>query len=146
MASKPINEVIEDWYTKFDSISPDLHILCPKVDDDDEEDYTKLEDGFSSLTRFDKEKRIQDGVERRRTTLWNSILFALEASHSKAKLDAYSQRLEHALSSCDKCIMNWHMGQNPFLQEVQEFAISPPPFPKNKRDATCFNANIGDSR
>jgi senataxin len=129
MATKSINEVIDSWYAKFEAFPADLHMLCPKVDDDDQEDYTKLDDGFSSMTRSDKERRIQDGIERRRTTLWNSILFALEASRTQEKLEAYSLRLEHALTSCDKCIMNWHMGQTPFLREVQESATSYHPVP-----------------
>lgn len=121
MAPQPINEVVSEWFTKFRAIPADVHILCPKISDDDVEDYAALSDTDEGEKR---QKRVEEGEERIATVYWSSLLLAMPKAKNEQCMEEFGNRLSGALRKCDKCVMNWHMKRKAFLSKFQEYVIT----------------------
>ncbi|CAI4211099.1 unnamed protein product [Parascedosporium putredinis] len=117
MAPQPINEVVSEWFTKFRAIPADVHILCPKISDDDVEDYAAPSDTDEGEKR---KKRVEEGEERIATVYWTSLLLAMPKAKTEQCMEEFGNRLSGALRKCDKCVMNWHMKRKAFLSKFQE--------------------------
>ncbi|PKS09461.1 hypothetical protein jhhlp_004077 [Lomentospora prolificans] len=116
MAPKPIEDVVTEWFTKFRAIPKDVHLLCPKISEEDGEDYTRIPvDGDEK-----KKKRIEEGEARVETVYWSSLLLAMPKEKTEQWMKEFGDRLNEALRKCDKCVMNWHMKRKAFLTKFQE--------------------------
>ncbi|KKA26472.1 hypothetical protein TD95_003731 [Thielaviopsis punctulata] len=119
METESLEETLNHWRVELENIPSELHILCPKVDENDEENYAVAEP-TSGITPEEKEMRIKSGKERINITMWNSMLFGVERKKVEQWIASYASRLQHALSTCDWCIKNWHQGRKSFLNELSE--------------------------
>jgi senataxin len=120
METDNLEDILEKWYREFDRIPAEHHLLCPKVDDDDLENYdndSTLPDG---ITAEEKSRRIKEGRRRLEIAYWNTLLFAYDKDKAGIWLIKYSQRLTSCLENCDKCVLNWHMGRKAALQRFSE--------------------------
>lgn len=115
MEAKPIEEVISDWFAKLRAIPKDAHLLCPKTGPDDEEDCTNVADADDA-----KRGRIQDGKDRVQIAFWCSLVFAMGKNKFDAEFKELNGRLESCLTTCEQCIINWHMCRKPFFREFAE--------------------------
>lgn len=115
-----INEQLTQWYEKLQGLSADRHLLCPKLSDEDFENYRVLDDPSSEISLDEKKKRIQDGEERIEITYWNSLIFGFDKKDAGKWLDEFTQRLESCLKLCSDCVLNWHMKRRAHLQKFAE--------------------------
>lgn len=116
MEAKPIEEVIAHYYAKLRDIPDHVHLLCPKVDPNDEEDYENVSENDHA-----KQKLIQEGKDRIQATTWCMLVYAMGKDKFEAERKELNERLNQWLQKCDKCIMNWHMHRKSFLREFAEW-------------------------
>lgn len=115
-----VNEELTEWYEKFQKIPFECHLLCPRTNDDDEEDYKSSNDPHSQITVDEKNTRIQQGEERLEITYWNSLIFGFDKQDAGKWLDEFKTRLEGSLKYCADCVLNWHMKRKYMLQQFSE--------------------------
>ncbi|KAJ4147646.1 hypothetical protein LMH87_002156 [Akanthomyces muscarius] len=118
--SNVISDELGKWFDEFQAIPPETHLLCPRIHDDDGENYRVLDDPDSTITREEKEKRIEAGNSRINVTYWNSLIFGFDKKDAGKWLGDFSRRLDAALKSCSECVLNWHMRRKPQMQKFLE--------------------------
>jgi len=111
--------MIMDDYHKLEEIPPDLHLLCPKVSDEDTEDYEDFDEP-GGITVEEKKKRIEDAKTRHDVTYRLCFLMGLAEEQASSWTEQWAKRLERCLTSCDICVRNWHLGRETFLKLVLE--------------------------
>ncbi|TFB03099.1 Helicase SEN1 [Trichoderma ghanense] len=115
-----INEVLGKWYEEFQRIPAEVHLLCPRVSADDDEDYKSLEDPDSSISAEEKQSRIEQSKKRIEITYWNSLIFGFDKQEAGRWLEEFTGRLDKCLKSCPECVLNWHMKRRHHLQVFSE--------------------------
>ncbi|KAH6662222.1 helicase SEN1 [Plectosphaerella plurivora] len=110
------DDLLTDWYKRLEKVPESPHLLCPKVDDDDEEDYEDLTTPGETITIEEKKQRVKDGEERLEIAYWNSLLMAYGRDGAGVWLKEWDRRVTPNLHSCDKCVTNWHMNRKKYLQ------------------------------
>ncbi|KAF5138266.1 Helicase SEN1 [Metarhizium anisopliae] len=115
-----LNEELAKWYEELQKLPHDCHLLCPKIDSDDRENYKTFDDPESQITVEDKKQRIEDGHHRIEITYWNSLIFGFDKSEAGKWAEEFKDRLEHVLRSCSECVLNWHMQRQVYLQRFSE--------------------------
>ncbi|TWU77011.1 DEAD-box type RNA helicase [Metarhizium rileyi] len=115
-----LNEELTKWYEELQRLPPDCHLLCPKVNRDDTENYKTLDNPESQITVDEKKQRIEDGHHRIEITYWNSLIFGFDKSEAGKWADEFKDRLEAGLRDCSECALNWHMQRHVYLQKVSE--------------------------
>ncbi|KAB5560107.1 SEN1 N terminal-domain-containing protein [Coniochaeta sp. 2T2.1] len=109
-------------YHDLQAVPEDTHILCPKVSDDDPNDYKEPGEPGEDITVEEKKKRIADADKRLGVAYRLSLMLGLNAEQMKTWLENWALRVEGSLRTCDQCIRNWHLGRDKFLNSVsQEF-------------------------
>jgi hypothetical protein len=106
MASKPIEDMIAEWYEKFSAIPKTIHLLCDQSEDADREDLAG--------------KAVAPVKERIRTTYWCFCMLAMDVKRYGDKITQLLERVEDSLNGCDKCLFNWHFFRKEWLQEFAE--------------------------
>ena len=115
-----INEELAASFEKLQQLSPEAHLLCPKLSDDDFENYRDLADPNTEITLDEKKKRIEDGARRIEITYWNSLIFGFDRKEAGKWLEEFSTRLDNCLKFCSDCVLNWHMTRKAHLQKFAE--------------------------
>jgi senataxin len=108
------------WYEKFKELPPEAHLLCPRLSNDDDEDYKVLDDPDSLISIEEKKKRITEGQKRLEITYWNTLVFGFDKRDSGEWLDQFTDRLNGCLRECADCVLNWHMQRKPHLRKFAE--------------------------
>ncbi|XP_044721831.1 AAA domain-containing protein [Hirsutella rhossiliensis] len=114
------NEDLGRWFEELQNISPEHHLLCPKISNDDDENYKLLNDPDSKISLAEKKTRIKDGERRIEITYWNSLIFGFDRKDAGKWLDEFTKRLEDCLKLCSECVINWHMQRKAHLQKFSE--------------------------
>ncbi|KAM0342341.1 hypothetical protein ACHAPQ_000069 [Fusarium lateritium] len=115
-----IDEELSQWYEKIQSFDNECHLLCPRLGEDDNENYRVLEDPDSAITQDQKRNRIQQGQERVKITYWNCLIFGFDKENQGKWGEELGSRLNACLQSCADCVYNWHMNRRALLQQFQE--------------------------
>lgn len=119
-----IHSKIADNWVKLQDVPYDMHLFCPKVNDDDDEDYDDLTSTESeSLSIQEKQKRSADAKARLEAVAWCSMVIAILEENSKEILDQFIQRANHFLTKCDRCVQYWHSFRKPFRAMVMRYSI-----------------------
>lgn len=118
-----LRQELAKWYDELLKKPLEAHLLCPKICDDDDENYKDLLDD-SVISLDEKKKRIQDGEHRIEITYWNSLIFGFDKKEAGKWLDDFEKRLEHCLNLCPDCVLNWHMKRKAYMQKFSEFVHS----------------------
>lgn len=116
-----LNEELAKWYEKLQDIPGEHHLLCPKISDEDCENYRALDDPNSEISADEKKKRIQDGEARIEITYWNSLIFGFDKSDAGKWLEDFTHRLEFCLKYCSDCVLNWHMKRRAHINKFAEY-------------------------
>ncbi|PHH88828.1 hypothetical protein CDD83_6986 [Cordyceps sp. RAO-2017] len=115
-----LTEDLPRWFGELRNIPSEHHILCPKIDNDDEENYKSLNDPESNISVEEKQARIKDAERRIEITYWNSLIFGFDKADAGAWLESFTTRLENCLKLCSECVLNWHMKRRAYLQKFSE--------------------------
>jgi senataxin len=115
-----LNEVLATWFEKLQDIPSEHHLLCPKISDEDSENYRALNDPNSEITIEEKQKRIEDGERRIEITYWNSLIFGFDKKDAGKWLEDFTGRVERCLKFCSDCVLNWHMKRRAHLNKYAE--------------------------
>lgn len=115
-----LNEEIYSWYEKLEALPSEVHLLCPRIHDEDGENYKVLNDPDSAISIDEKKARIHQAQDRIEITYWNSLSFGFDKQTAGQWGLRFSQRLEHCLKNCAECVLNWHMKRKAHLQNFSE--------------------------
>lgn len=114
-----LNTELSKWFEELQKLPVDSHLLCPKINNDDDEDYGGLS-GTSTASPI-KEKRIQDGQHRIEVTYWNSLILGFDKKDAGEWLTDFTARLETCLKFCPECVLNWHMQRKRHLRKFSVY-------------------------
>lgn len=114
-------EELSKWFEALQQLSPECHLLCPRIGPDDVEIYKGSRPSDSQITSAERLKRIADGDERIKITYWNSLIFGFDKEDAGQWVDEFAKRLEDCLQQCPDCVINWHSMRQHYLQEFTEY-------------------------
>lgn len=120
--SNQLSDELGKWFEELQAIPPETHLLCPRIDEEDNENYRSLDDRESNLTKEQKQERIEAGDKRIDITYWNSLIFGFDKKDAGKWLESFTERLESSLQSCSECVLNWHMRRKAQMQKFSEYA------------------------
>lgn len=104
----------------FEEIPEQLHLFCPKVDDDDYEDYDNSEKPGDLISAEEKRTRIKVAVERQQVAYSISLLLGISAAEADHWIRQWKDRVEALFSKCESCVRTWHSLRKPFLTGLTE--------------------------
>ena len=105
----------------FKRLPADLHILCPRYGDDDQDRYEDdIENTESKSTNQDRSSRIRDTKVRRKKFIDCLQLLAYDGSESSQYQKYIWDRIDDALGRCDICIRNYYVARLEFLARLRE--------------------------
>lgn len=107
-------------YEEWRQLGTDEHLLCPKVNDDDDEDYANPGPPVTNITAAEKAQRIQDAQHRRDLTYHLSLLLGISYEMAGGWVEPWTEGIEHCLTKCDACILYYHMQRKAFLKKLRE--------------------------
>jgi senataxin len=111
-------EGVTESYKEWVIIPAEHHLLCPKLHDEDDEDYR--DPGPSSeITAEEKERRIRDAQRRVELTYDLSLLVGITEEQSSGLKEQWIDRTESFLTKCDACVLHWHMHRKKFFEKLQ---------------------------
>ncbi|KAH8662064.1 SEN1 N terminal-domain-containing protein [Xylariales sp. PMI_506] len=110
---------IEEACNRFLAIPQDVHLLCPKVGEDDDEDYDDLDEP-GAIGVDEKKKRLQDHKNRVALVYRSSLIFGFPEEDAGGLQDTFRTRTGAFLTSCAPCVRNWHRNRKPFLKHLSE--------------------------
>ncbi|KAJ9155180.1 Helicase SEN1 [Pleurostoma richardsiae] len=117
------NEVYEGLMRLHDTlsaVSEDAHLFCPKIKDDDLEDYSDPSEPGETIDAEEKKKRIEDARQRTENAYWFSLILGIKKDQASNWLPEWINRTERFLTACDACIRTWHMRRKTFLKILSE--------------------------
>lgn len=115
-----IYDGIAKVWTQWQPLDNVKHLLCPKVNDDDDEDYSSPGPPVTDITAEEKAQRIQDAQHRRDLTYQLALLLGIDEDMSIGWLEPWTEGIERCLTKCDSCILYYHMHRKAFLKKLRE--------------------------
>lgn len=119
-----IYEKITESYEQWAGLPEEGHLLCPKTNDEDEEDYTAPGPSTTGITLEEKQQRIQDAQRRTELTYDLSLLLGISKEQSGGWIEQWTERIEIFLTKCDSCILGYHMHRKVFLKKLLEWVMA----------------------
>ena len=105
----------------FKRLPTDLHLLCPRRGDDDQDRYEDdIENTESATKDGDRSRRIGDTKARRKKFIDCLQLLAYDGSESSQYQKYIWNRIDDALGRCDICIRNYYVARLEFLSRLRE--------------------------
>ena len=110
------SKLLNDW-------PPECHWFCPKRRDDDPLNFDNLEasDAEAEEEHVDsaqKLKLIGDSHNRAQVAYRLSMVYGLSEEEAADWQERYRKRSNELLTTCDRCVRNWHIGRKRFLKEI----------------------------
>lgn len=116
-----IYDILLESYNQLEDIPTELHLLCPKISDDDDADYDNpSDDDEDGATAVQKKQRIEDGKKRRDIAYKLSLLLGMNEESAGSWLPSWSARVSTYLTKCDSCVRLWHKSREEFLAFMRE--------------------------
>ncbi|RDL37134.1 Uncharacterized protein BP5553_04567 [Venustampulla echinocandica] len=115
-----IMDELEELGRELKSFPADAHWFCPLQADDDPIDYDHPDEPEEDISAEKKLQLINDAKRRHEVAYKLSLVLGFAPEGSKGILEEYTDGLNKLLTSCDKCVHNWHMGRKGYLKELTE--------------------------
>lgn len=119
-ATNRLYDEITAAYEKWKQLDQIKHLFCPKIDDEDEEDYGSTGPPLTNISVAERDKRIQDAQERQELSYELSLLMGISSEMSVGWIEPWKKGIERCLTRCDSCILNYHMQRKSFLKKLRE--------------------------
>ncbi|KAH6647006.1 SEN1 N terminal-domain-containing protein [Truncatella angustata] len=114
-----VAEGIPEAYDLFINLPDEVHLLCPKTSEDDDEDYEDLKEP-GEIGVEEKERRVQDFKKRVGIAYQTSLIFGFEEENAALQLQEFRTRTNSFLTTCSQCVRTWHRNRKPFLKQLAE--------------------------
>jgi senataxin len=111
---------IASRWADLQKIPEDLHLLCPRISDDDIAVDYDMPNEDDEITAKEKQLRIEESKSRRETTYYLSLVLGMDVNAVEHIYQTWKERTESFLRKCDKCIIVWHSMRKSFLKVVSE--------------------------
>lgn len=105
---------------ELNAFPPGAHWFCPRRGSDDAVNYDEPDEDEEDMDAATKHKMIKEAKVRHRVAYRYSLIIGLAPEVAGSLLSSYIERLDAALSSCDKCTEAWHKGRKSYLKELRE--------------------------
>ncbi|CZR51539.1 related to SEN1 protein [Phialocephala subalpina] len=102
------------------SFPPKAHWFCPRRRDDDDVNYDDPDEAEEEVSLETKRELIEEAKRRHEVAYKYSLILGLAPDVSGRLLHEYTLRLNELLTSCDKCVHNWHLGRKAYLKDLSE--------------------------
>ncbi|KAI1815392.1 SEN1 N terminal-domain-containing protein [Poronia punctata] len=112
-----VHNVLDSGFAKLREIPAEVHLFCPRLSDDDNEVYEDF-DAETSISRQEKEKRIEDGQARLDLMYNCSLILGLDREDAGSHRPEFDSRCDSCLRSCPSCVRNWHKGRAQFVKDI----------------------------
>lgn len=116
-------ELLEKTFEELCSFPTESHLCCPKVSEDDDEDYDDLESP-GDISIKDKEQRVADGSRRLYVLYDFSLSLGFKNEEASALQAEFIKRSNVFLKACAACVRNWHKQRRAFLKRISEYVSS----------------------
>lgn len=108
--------LLKSWSTEY-------HWFCPKRRDDDSLNYddpgaSDTEEEEEHVTSEQKAKLIEESYRRTQIAYRLCMVYGLSEEEAADWQERHRKRSNELLTTCDRCVRNWHMGRKAFLKEV----------------------------
>ncbi|KAF7532647.1 hypothetical protein G7054_g7758 [Neopestalotiopsis clavispora] len=114
-----VAEGMPEAYSLFINFPVDEHLLCPRVSEDDEEDYDDLTDP-GDVGIEEKLRRLEAFRRRVGTVYQTSLIFGYEEANAANELREFTNRTNSFLTTCSHCVRTWHRTRKSFLKHLTE--------------------------
>ncbi|KAM0812914.1 putative SEN1 N terminal-domain-containing protein [Seiridium cardinale] len=114
-----VAEDIPEAYDLFINLPVEAHLLCPKVSEEDDEDYEDTAEP-GDIGVEEKARRIQDFKRRVGIVYQTSLIFGFEEENAALQLQEFRTRTNGFLTVCSQCVRTWHRHRKPFLKHLSE--------------------------
>ena len=105
------------------SFSKQAHWFCPKVDDNDFTNYDEVDVDDEDITAATKRRRVEDANRRLALAYRLKLSYGLDEEDLASIQDVFNQysvKSEDLLTTCDKCVRNYHMHRKQFRIKIRE--------------------------
>lgn len=113
-----VQNILDAGFKKLREIPPSTHLFCPKISEDDDELYEEP-DAVSSLSREEKERRIEEGQARLDSMYNCSLVLGLDRADAGPHRPEFEERCDAFLKTCPGCVRNWHKGRSAFIKDIR---------------------------
>jgi senataxin len=110
--------ILNEGYEGISEIPEGPHPCCPKIGDEDEENYDDLEDPPHMAS--EKKSRIEEGKRRLDLSCKLSLVLGLTDASKERYQSIFDSRVDRYLNFCPGCIKNWHKYRLKFLKQLSE--------------------------
>jgi senataxin len=110
---------IEEACNRFLALPSETHLLCPRVSEDDDEDYDDLEEP-GDVGTDEKQRRLEDFRSRVALVYQCSLIFGFEETSAASLQEQFKTRTSAFLQTCSHCVRTWHRNRAPFLKRLAE--------------------------
>lgn len=118
--------VLQKAFHDLGALSYDLHLMCPKVSEDDDEEYEDLEEA-GEIGIEEKKKRTEAAAARLDTVYRCSLVLGFGADGGAGELlTVFKNRVNSLLETCAGCVRGWHRKRKPFLKDLIEYVFIRP--------------------
>ncbi|KAK4229582.1 putative helicase [Podospora fimiseda] len=119
METNELESTIIEWHQEWEEFPPDAHLCCPKVHDEDDNDYSQFDDPYGDdITTTEKRLRVEQYKHRLSVTYDLSLLMGIPQDRASTWLHEWKDKVESFLQRCDDCIRNWHRGREQFVKRL----------------------------
>ncbi|KAI1339290.1 SEN1 N terminal-domain-containing protein [Xylariaceae sp. FL0016] len=115
-----VNNLLENAFKELQDVPPENHLFCPKISEEDAENYDNDEDPENTLSPHDREERIQGGLRRLHQMYSCSLILGIDPETAGAFRSQFLDRSDAFLRSCAACVRNWHKARKQFLKDMAQ--------------------------
>lgn len=114
--------LIRAYYRELKQLPPELHLLCPRQNDDDNGRYEAESPQIDESLKRDPDElaKIIDARARRKTFITSLQLLAYDGKESEQYQRYIWERLDEAMGKCDLCIREYYIAKLGLLQQLRE--------------------------
>ncbi|KAI2639346.1 SEN1 N terminal-domain-containing protein [Xylaria nigripes] len=115
-----VNDLMDSSFEQLQDISPNTHLFCPRICDNDDEFYEDP-DAVSNISREEKAQRIDDGELRLESMYKRSLVLGLSPEAGGSHRAEFKSRSNRFLTSCSNCVRNWHKRRDKFIKFLSAY-------------------------
>jgi len=110
-SAEEIYDEIIRAHQELESIPENLHLFCPKVQGEENEDSETSGQPGNAVAVQETQARAAAAEDRLQKASWTSLILGIKEDQASRWRPEWIARTENFLTDCDDCVRNWHMGR-----------------------------------